>query len=50
MPRCLPARRRQLKEVVITEGQGDLLTEWRQSGKITDSQFATFTRTKEGQK
>jgi hypothetical protein len=30
---------------VIIKGQADLLAEWRESGLITDSQLATFTRT-----
>jgi len=30
---------------VNIKGQADLLVEWRESGLITDSQFATFTRT-----
>ncbi|WP_340376634.1 hypothetical protein U5640_16950 [Streptomyces sp. SS7] len=31
--------------VPVIKGQTDFLAEWRESGLITDSQFATFTRT-----
>lgn len=28
----------------VPEGQADLLVEWRESGRITDTQFETFVR------
>ncbi|MFF1450195.1 hypothetical protein ACFVYF_18950 [Streptomyces sp. NPDC058274] len=43
-PRTATRSRRKPKETIVIKGQGDLLTEWRESGLITDSQLATFTR------
>jgi hypothetical protein len=37
--------RRTRTSVPVVKGQADLLTEWRETGLITTSQFATFTRT-----
>ncbi|MFF4245198.1 hypothetical protein ACFYY2_12075 [Streptomyces sp. NPDC001822] len=44
MPSTLSSAQRKKPPVVIT-GQADLLVEWRDTGKITPSQFNTFTRT-----
>ncbi|MGW1231399.1 hypothetical protein [Streptomyces californicus] len=39
------ARRGVSRPLPVIKGQGDLLTEWREVGLITDYQFETFTRT-----
>ncbi|MFJ7329001.1 hypothetical protein ACIQVN_22515 [Streptomyces cyaneofuscatus] len=38
------ARREAKGHVPVVKGQGDLLTEWREAGLITSSQYVTFTR------
>ncbi|MFI8815697.1 MULTISPECIES: hypothetical protein [unclassified Streptomyces] len=39
------ARRDAKTPLPSVKGQADLLTEWREIGLITSSQYATFTRT-----
>ncbi|MFB6654863.1 hypothetical protein ACFCZ4_06770 [Streptomyces microflavus] len=38
------ARREAKGHIPAVKGQGDLLTEWREVGLITSSQYVTFTR------
>ncbi|MFJ9234410.1 hypothetical protein ACIRJ3_05420 [Streptomyces anulatus] len=38
------ARREAKSPLPAVKGQGDLLTEWREVGLITPSQYVTFTR------